>query len=76
MLEVTRQDYIRTAWAKGLRERVIVFRHILKNGLIPVVTLSGIGLSYILGGPVPVETYILNKSVPDTGFATHGDGFS
>ena len=50
------QDYIRTAWAKGLRERVIVFKHILKNGLIPVVTLSGIGLSHILGGSVLVET--------------------
>ena len=56
MLEVIRQDYIRTAWAKGLRERVVVLRHVLKNGLIPVVTLSGIGLSHILGGSVLVET--------------------
>jgi peptide/nickel transport system permease protein len=56
ILEVIRQDYIRTAWAKGLRQRVIVFKHILKNGLIPVVTLSGIGLSHILGGSVLVET--------------------
>jgi peptide/nickel transport system permease protein len=56
LLEVTRQDYIRTAWSKGLRERVVVFRHMLKNGLIPVITLSGIGLSYILGGSVLIET--------------------
>jgi peptide/nickel transport system permease protein len=56
MLEVIRQDYIRTAWAKGLRERVVVIKHVLKNGLIPVVTLSGIGLSMILGGSVLVET--------------------
>jgi peptide/nickel transport system permease protein len=56
ILEVIRQDYIRTAWAKGLRERVIVLKHMLKNGLIPVVTLSGIGLSYILGGSVLIET--------------------
>jgi peptide/nickel transport system permease protein len=56
ILEVTRQDYIRTAWSKGLRERSIVLRHMLKNGLIPVVTLTGIGLSYILGGSVLIET--------------------
>ena len=56
MLEVMGQDYIRTAWAKGLKERVIVARHALKNGLIPIVTLSGMGLSYILGGSVLVET--------------------
>ncbi len=56
MLEVIRQDYVRTAWSKGLRERIIVVRHVLKNGLIPVVTLSGIGLSLILGGSVLVET--------------------
>jgi peptide/nickel transport system permease protein len=56
ILEVSRQDYIRTAWAKGLRERVIVARHMLKNALIPVVTLSGIGLSHILGGSVLIET--------------------
>jgi peptide/nickel transport system permease protein len=56
MLEVIRQDYIRTAWSKGLRERVVVMKHVLKNGLIPVVTLAGIGLSIILGGSVLVET--------------------
>jgi len=56
MLEVTRQDYIRTAWAKGLRERVIVLRHILKNSIIPVITLNGMAFSMILGGQVLVET--------------------
>jgi peptide/nickel transport system permease protein len=56
ILEVVRQDYIRTAWSKGLRERAIVFKHVLKNGLIPVVTLAGIGLSQILGGSVLIET--------------------
>jgi peptide/nickel transport system permease protein len=56
MLEVMRQDYIRTAWSKGLKERWIIIRHALKNGLIPVVTLSGISLGYILGGSVLIET--------------------
>jgi peptide/nickel transport system permease protein len=56
MLEVIRQDYIRTAWSKGLRERVIVFRHALKISLIPVITLMGIGVGMIFGGSVLVET--------------------
>jgi peptide/nickel transport system permease protein len=54
-LEVIWQDYIRTAWAKGLRERVIVTRHILKNALIPVITLMGMMFSHILGGTVLIE---------------------
>ena len=41
MLEVLRQDYIRTAWSKGLKERVVVVRHAVKNALIPIVTLVG-----------------------------------
>ena len=56
MLEVMRQDYIRTAWSKGLKERLIVTRHALKNGLIPVVTLLGMSLSNIIGGSVLMET--------------------
>jgi peptide/nickel transport system permease protein len=56
MLEVMRQDYIRTAWSKGLKERMIVTRHALKNGLIPVVTLLGMSLSNIIGGSVLMET--------------------
>jgi peptide/nickel transport system permease protein len=55
MLEVLRQDYIRTAWSKGLREKVVVMRHAVKNALIPVVT--GIGLSFpiLVGGSVIIE---------------------
>jgi peptide/nickel transport system permease protein len=64
MLEVIRQDYIRTAWAKGLSERVIVMRHVLKNGLIPVITLKGMSLSHILGGSVLIETVF---SIPGMG---------
>ncbi len=55
MLEVLRQDYIRTAWAKGLRERVVTLRHALKNALIPVVTLIGIGVPIVVGGTVIIE---------------------
>jgi peptide/nickel transport system permease protein len=56
MLEVMRQDYIRTAWSKGLKEGAIIFNHALKNGLIPVITLAGISLSHIIGGSVFIET--------------------
>jgi peptide/nickel transport system permease protein len=56
MLEVTRQDYIRTAWSKGLGERTIVYRHMLKNSLIPVVTLLGMFAPMILVGSVFAET--------------------
>ncbi len=56
MLEVMRQDYIRTAWSKGLRERSIIIGHGLKNGLIPVLTLEGFSIGHILGGSVLIET--------------------
>jgi len=56
LLEVLREDYIRTAWAKGLRERVIVSRHAFKNALIPVVTIVGIQLAGLLGGTVIMES--------------------
>jgi peptide/nickel transport system permease protein len=56
MLEVMRQDYIRTAWSKGLQERVIIARHAVKNGLIPVVTLLGMNVGIIIGGSVLIET--------------------
>ena len=55
MLEVQRQDYMRTAWGKGLKERVIVMRHALKNALIPVVTMIGYQLPVLVGGAVIVE---------------------
>lgn len=56
MLEVLSQDYIRTAWSKGLRERIVVFRHALKNALIPVITIMGLQVGHILGGSVIVES--------------------
>ncbi len=56
MLEVLRQDYIRTAWSKGLTERTIIMRHALKNALIPVVTLIGNRLPVLIGGSIVMET--------------------
>ena len=55
MLEVLRQDYIRTAWSKGLKERAVVRRHALKNALIPVVTIVGAELPVLVGGAVIIE---------------------
>jgi peptide/nickel transport system permease protein len=55
MLEVMRQDYIRTAWAKGLSERVVIMRHTIKNALIPVITMLGGGVSMLIGGAVIIE---------------------
>ena len=55
MLEVLRQDYIRTAHAKGLRHRIVVYRHAMKNALLPVVTIIGIQISHIIGGSVIME---------------------
>jgi peptide/nickel transport system permease protein len=56
MLEVIRQDYIRTARAKGLRERVIIYKHALRNALIPVITVVGLQFGALLGGTVLVES--------------------
>jgi len=56
MLEVVRQDYIRTAWAKGLQERVIVTKHVIKNGLIPVITMLGMQVRTVFGGSVLIES--------------------
>ena len=55
LLEVLRQDYIRTAWAKGLRERIVIIRHALKNALIPVVTQVGIQVAVLMGSTVIIE---------------------
>ena len=55
MLEVLRQDYVRTAWSKGLTERVVVMRHAIKNALIPVVSLIGLQLPILIGGAVIIE---------------------
>jgi len=55
ILEVRSEDYIRTAWAKGLAPRWVLFRHILRNALMPVVTLAGLDLALLLGGVVVIE---------------------
>lgn len=64
MLEVLRQDYIRTAWAKGLRERAVVGRHALRNAALPVITLIGLRVPILFGGTVIMETIF---SVPGVG---------
>jgi len=56
MLEVMSQDYIRTAWSKGLKERTVIIKHGIKNGMIPIITLAGVGLANIIGGAVIIET--------------------
>jgi peptide/nickel transport system permease protein len=56
VLEVLREDYVRTAWAKGLAGRIVVYKHALKNALIPVVTIIGGQLGVLLAGTVVVET--------------------
>ena len=55
MLEVLRQDYVRTAWSKGLKEKAVVLRHAVKNAIIPVVTLVGLQLPILVGGSVIME---------------------
>jgi peptide/nickel transport system permease protein len=55
MLEVLRQDYIRTAWAKGLQERTVILRHAVRNALIPVITLIGLQAPLLIGGAVIIE---------------------
>jgi peptide/nickel transport system permease protein len=55
VLEVVSQDYVRTAWSKGLTERIVVFKHVIKNAFIPVVTMIGMQFSMIFGGSVLIE---------------------
>jgi ABC-type dipeptide/oligopeptide/nickel transport system permease component len=64
MLEVIRQDYIRTARANGLREWVVIYKHALKNAMIPVITVFGLEFGYMLGGAVLTETVF---SLPGVG---------
>lgn len=68
MLEVLRQDYVRTARAKGLVERVIIFRHALRNALIPVITIMGSQLTFLLGGLVIIEIVFRMPGVGTMGF--------
>jgi peptide/nickel transport system permease protein len=56
LLEVLRQDFIRTAHAKGLRDQVVLYRHALKNAFIPVLTVIGVQVGYLLGGAVIIES--------------------
>ncbi|HUG37638.1 MAG TPA: ABC transporter permease [Candidatus Limnocylindrales bacterium] len=56
LLEVLREDYVRTAWAKGQSERVVIWRHALKNAILPVVTVVGIEFAFLIGGLVVTET--------------------
>ena len=56
MLEVLGQDYVRTAWAKGLRESSVIARHVLKNALLPVITVVGLQIGLLLGGAILTET--------------------
>ena len=55
MLEVLRQDYIRTAWSKGLSERTVILRHALKNAMIPVISMIGLLFTYVIAGSVVIE---------------------
>ena len=55
MLEVLQEDYVRTAWAKGLAQRVIVIRHALRNAMLPVVTVIGLEFAFLIGGLVVTE---------------------
>jgi peptide/nickel transport system permease protein len=64
MLEVLRQDYVRTAWSKGLRERTVVARHAIKNAFIPVVTIVGLQIPILVGGAVILENIF---SIPGVG---------
>ena len=56
MLEVLDSDYVRTAWAKGLSPWVVLFKHALRNAILPVVSLSAVSLGFLLGGSVIVES--------------------
>jgi peptide/nickel transport system permease protein len=69
LLEVFREDYVRTARAKGLSERIVMWRHVVRNALLPVITLSGLQLAFLLGGSVAVERAF---SVPGLGTALVG----
>lgn len=65
LLEVVNEDYIRTARAKGLQERIIIFRHALRNALIPIVSMMGLDLGYIVGGSVVVESVFARPGIGD-----------
>ena len=59
VLEVLRKDYVRTAWSKGLKERAVILRHVLKNSMIPIITVIGLQIPYLIGGAVILEQMFL-----------------
>ena len=63
VLEVLRQDYVRTAWSKGLAERIVILKHVLKNAMIPVLTVVGLQIPYLIGGAVILEQMFLLPGV-------------
>ena len=65
-LEVMREDYVRTARSKGLNERIVLWVHVLRNAILPVITVSGVMLGFVLGGAVAIETVFV---VPGLGTA-------
>ncbi len=65
LLEVVGQDYVRTARAKGLSERIVVVRHALRNSLIPIISLMGLDLGYIIGGAVVIEAVFARPGIGD-----------
>jgi peptide/nickel transport system permease protein len=56
MLEVLKKDYIRTAYAKGLKRKIVIFKHALKNAMVPIITVVGLQFGVLLGGAVMTET--------------------
>lgn len=64
MLEIVRQDYIRTARAKGLSERVVIQKHALRNSLIPIIAITGLQLGFVIGGTIVFESIF---SIPGIG---------
>jgi peptide/nickel transport system permease protein len=65
VLEVVGQDYVRTAWAKGLTERVVVMKHTLRNAILPIISLMGLDLGYIIGGSVVIESVFARNGIGD-----------
>ena len=63
ILEVIREDYVRTARAKGLKQRVVTYRHVLRNSLIPVVTVIGLQFAGMLGGTVFIESVFARPGI-------------
>lgn len=68
MLDVLEADYIRTAWAKGLRPRTVLFKHALRNAILPVVALSAVSLGFLLGGSVIIEAIFALRGIGSLAF--------